>query len=66
MAKTGELANLNTTKRVMGNTSGHGIVLNEGANSTISVIAIGLENGVSLMGVNNHDINIIAVNNAHD
>ncbi|WP_305810563.1 conjugative transfer relaxase/helicase TraI [Photobacterium leiognathi] len=66
LTKTGELANLNTTKRVMGNTSGHGIVLNKGADSTISVIAIGLENGVSLMGVNNHDINIIAVNNAHD
>ncbi|MCD9477133.1 conjugative transfer relaxase/helicase TraI [Photobacterium phosphoreum] len=66
LTKDGDIANIETTKRLMGNKSGNGMVLNEGTEPNISVIAIGLENGVALMGVNNHDVDIVAVNNAHD
>ena len=62
----GDIANLNTQKRLMGNKSGHAIVLNEGTLPNISVIAIGVENGIALMGANQHDVDIIAVNNPHD
>ena len=50
----------------MGNKSGHGIILNDGTLPDISVVAIGLENGIALLGVNTHDVDIIAVNNTHD
>ena len=62
----GDIANLNTQKRLMGNKSGHAMVLNEGTLPNISVIAIGVENGIALMGANQHDVDIIAVNNPHD
>ncbi|MCD9554507.1 conjugative transfer relaxase/helicase TraI [Photobacterium carnosum] len=62
----GDIANLNTQKRLMGNKSGHAMVLNEGTLPNISVIAIGIENGIALMGANQHDVDIIAVNNPHD
>ncbi|EEZ39063.1 conjugative transfer relaxase/helicase TraI [Photobacterium damselae] len=65
--KDGDLAdNLTTPKRLMGNKSGHGIVLNDGTLPDISVVAIGLENGISLLGSNTHDVDIVAVTNAHD
>ncbi|MGR5187332.1 conjugative transfer relaxase/helicase TraI [Photobacterium damselae] len=65
--KDGDLAdNLNTPKRLMGNKSGHGVVLNDGTSPNISVIAIGTENGIALLGANTHDVDIVAVNNAHD
>ncbi|WP_394167823.1 conjugative transfer relaxase/helicase TraI [Photobacterium piscicola] len=62
----GDIANLNTQKRLMGNKSGHAMILNEGTLPNISVIAIGVENGIALMGANQHDVDIIAVNNPHD
>ncbi|MGR5333609.1 DUF7146 domain-containing protein, partial [Photobacterium damselae] len=65
--KDGDLAdNLNTPKRLMGNKSGHGVILNDGTLPDISVVAIGLENGIALLGANSHDVDIVAVNNAHD
>ena len=65
--KDGDIAdNIKTPKRLMGNKSGHGIILNDGTLPDISVVAIGLENGIALLGVNTHDVDIIAVNNTHD
>ncbi|WP_444860457.1 DUF7146 domain-containing protein, partial [Photobacterium iliopiscarium] len=65
--KDGDVAdNIKTPKRLMGNKSGHGIMLNDGTLPDISVVAIGLENGIALLGVNTHDVDIIAVNNTHD
>ena len=65
--KDGDVAdNIKTPKRLMGNKSGHGIILNDGTLPDISVVAIGLENGIALLGVNTHDVDIIAVNNTHD
>lgn len=65
--QAGDLANnLKTPKRLMGNKSGHGVRLNDGTLPNISVIAIGIENGMALLGVNSHDVDIVAVNNAHD
>ncbi|MGR5377105.1 DUF7146 domain-containing protein, partial [Photobacterium damselae] len=65
--KDGDLAdNLTISKRLMGNKSGHGIVLNDGTLPDISVVAIGLENGMALLGANTYDVDIVAVNNAHD
>ncbi|HIF9519360.1 TPA: conjugative transfer relaxase/helicase TraI [Photobacterium damselae] len=58
--------NLATPKRLMGNKSGHGVILNDGTLPDISVVAIGLENGIALLGANSHDVDIVAVNNAHD
>ncbi|UJZ96581.1 hypothetical protein IHC87_21135 (plasmid) [Photobacterium damselae subsp. damselae] len=65
--KDGDLAdNLTISKRLMGNKSGHGIVLNDGTLPDISVVAIGLENGMALLGANTYDVDIVAVTNAHD
>ncbi|MGR5116251.1 conjugative transfer relaxase/helicase TraI [Photobacterium damselae] len=65
--KDGDLAdNLKTPKRLMGNKSGHGIVLNDGTLPNISIIAVGTENGIALLGANTHDVDIVSVNNAHD
>ncbi|MGR5372581.1 conjugative transfer relaxase/helicase TraI [Photobacterium damselae] len=65
--KDGDLAdNLTISKRLMGNKSSHGVVLNDGTLPDISVVAIGLENGMALLGANTHDVDIVAVTNAHD
>ncbi|HIF9542117.1 TPA: conjugative transfer relaxase/helicase TraI [Photobacterium damselae] len=62
----GDLADLTISKRLMGNKSGYGVPLNEGTLPNISVIAIGIENGIALLGANSHDVDITAVNNTHD
>ncbi|MCL1132268.1 hypothetical protein L2748_21535, partial [Shewanella sairae] len=65
LTQDGELANLKTPKRLMGNKSTHSVNIHEGS-ANISVISVGVEQALSFNNDNKHDVDIIAVNNVHD
>lgn len=64
--ETGELANLDIPKRVLGTKSGNHIPIHEGTNPDFTVIAVGIENALQAHDNNKDQVDIISVPTNND
>ncbi|MPY24478.1 conjugative transfer relaxase/helicase TraI [Shewanella sp. YLB-07] len=63
---TGNKAQLKINKRILGSKSGNRTIIYLGNNTDYSIVAVGIENALSIHADNKNGADIIALNNNHD